>query len=288
MKKILSIFIIVLTINLNPIIGCSCGWNGGLVKNAQRNTLTIHGKVSKLKTFKEIYEDTVSTSIEVEIITKFKGEENRKFITVWGDRGADCRPYLSGIQIGSEWVFSLHQIKNNEYAISICGENITPVKENKTWGYILYNDRCSIEKSIIISVDSLQLAINNPSKFIFPTKSCEEGESNYFIEANQLPRIKEDKAIIQFLKEELNIRKDIREKYEDRITIEVFVDRKGEVEKIGYSKNWLNSKKMKRKYGRKITKLLKESSPWIPARHQGKNIPMKLILEIKIEELIKK
>ena len=274
--------------NLETITACSCGdWTGGIVKNAQNNYLTIYGKVNKLRSFTEIFQDTVTTSIEVEILTKYKGQENRKFITVWGDRGSDCRPYLAGIQIGSKWVFSLHRIKNEEYAISICGENITPVVDNKTWGYILYNDRCTIEKPLIISIDSLQMAIDNPSKFIFPTKSCKDKEDKYFIEANNPPKIKEDKTIIQFLKENLNVKRDIRKKYEDKITLEIFVDEKGIIERIKYADNWLDSKKMKRKYGRKIIQLLENKSPWIPANHQNKNIPMKLTLEVKIEDLIK-
>lgn len=259
-----------------------------MVKNAQRNALTIHGKVNKLISFKKIYDDTISTSIEVEILTKYKGDENRKFITVWGDRGSDCRPYLAGIKIGSEWIFSLHKIKNEEYAISICGENIIPVVENETWGYILYNDRCSIEKPLVLSIDSLQKAINNPSEFVHPTKSCEKGESKYFTEVNQPPKISENKSVSEFLKEKLNVKKDIRKKYGDYIIFEIYLDETGKVEKIKYRNKWSYTIKMKRRYGKKIIKLLKKESPWIPARHQGKNLPMKLRLEIKLEELIKK
>lgn len=288
MKKIILISIILIAINPTTITACSCGWDGGLVKNAQRSHLTIHGKVNRLLKFVEVYEDTVTRSIEVEIISKLKGEEKRKFITVWGDRGADCRPYLSGIKVGSEWIFSLHKIKNDEYAISICGEYITPVKENKTWGYILYNDRCTIENPMMITIDSLQLAIETPSRFVFPTKSCLKGEDKYFIEANNLPRIQEDKTINHLLKEKLTIKKDIRKKYEDRITLEIFVGENGVVEKINYANRWLDSKKVKKKYGAKIIEVLKNESPWIPGNHQNKNIPMKLTLVVKLEELIKK
>ena len=286
LKKIILITISLIVVNLNSINACSCGWNGGLVKNAQESPLTVHGKVNKLITFTEVYGDTVTTSIEVEILAKLKGEELRKHITVWGDRGADCRPYLSGIQIGSEWIFSLHKINNEEYAVSICGEYITPVKENKTWGYILYNDRCTIEEPIIMTIDSLKLAIENPNKFTFPTKSCIEGELNYYTDANQLPKVTKDKTIIEFLKEKLNIQKDLS-KYEDKIIIEVFIDENGNIDKVDYAKDYFQAGKMKRRYGRKIIKFLKESSPWIPGRHRNENLPMKLVLPINAEELIK-
>ena len=139
-----------------------------------------------------------------------------------------------------------------------------------------------------MTVDSLQLAIENPSKFIFPTKSCKDKEEKYFIEANNPPRIQENTTAIQFLKDNLNVKRDIRKKYEDKITLEIFVDEKGIIEKIRYADNWLDSKKMKMKYGRRIIHLLKNESPWIPAHHQNKNISMKLTLEVKIEDLIKK
>jgi hypothetical protein len=285
LKKTTSIIILLLTMNLNSVNACLCRWSGGLVKNVQENSLTIHGRVIKLKTFTEIYKNTVATSIEVEILTKLKGEEKRKYITVWGDRGADCRPYLSGMRVGSEWIFSLQKIENEEYAISICGEHFTPVKGNKTWGYILYNDKCSIEKPIIMTIDSLRLAIENPNEFIFPTKSCKEGELKYFIAADQLPKVAENVTIIEFLKEKLNIQKRLS-KYDDMITIEIFVDKNGQVEKIDYAEDYFQTSKMKRKYGKKIINLLKESSPWVPGKHRNENIPMKLILEIRIEELL--
>ena len=36
----------------------------------------------------------------VEIIKKYKGKETRKTIKIWGDNGAECRPYISNFKIG--------------------------------------------------------------------------------------------------------------------------------------------------------------------------------------------
>jgi len=277
--------LILLVVNFNLLLGCSCDWNGGLVKNAQTNTLTIQGKVHKLKTYTMINDYPKITSIEVEILVTLKGEDDRKFIIVRGDR---CRRYLSNFQVGSEWIFSLQRMENGEYTVSICGENITPVEKNKTKGYILYNDKCSIEEPINISIDSLILAIKNPEDFMFPAKSCFEGESKYFIEANEQPKISKEENVIEYLKEELNIKKDIRKRNEDKIMLELFVDEVGTIEKITYAENELNSKKMINKYGNRIIDLLQASSPWIPAKHRGQAIPMKFRVELTIETLIKK
>ncbi len=284
MKKAYSTLIFMVSFFM--MWGCDCDWNGGLVKNAQEMPLTIHGKVNNL-TLNSTFYDMTATYVEVEIIKILKGEEDRKYITVWGNAALHCQEDLSDIQIGSEWIMSLYKIGNEEYEVSNCGEYITPVNENKTRGHILYNHWCSTEKPIVMSIDSLQLAIANPSKFIFPTKSCQEGETEYYVKANQAPRISDYKSLIEFLKENLNVKRDIRKKYEDAITFEIFVDETGNLENINYREHFGFSKKMKRKYGSKIIRLLHESSPWIPAKHHGENIPLKLIIEIKIEDLIK-
>ncbi|MDP4231494.1 MAG: hypothetical protein Q8916_13935 [Bacteroidota bacterium] len=44
--------------------------------------------------------------MEVEIVDKYQGPEERKTITVWGDDGALCRPYLNQFKVGSYYVIA--------------------------------------------------------------------------------------------------------------------------------------------------------------------------------------
>ena len=46
------------------------------------------------------YDNKMPFSMTVEIIKKYKGSESRKKIKIWGDDGAQCRPYISEFEVG--------------------------------------------------------------------------------------------------------------------------------------------------------------------------------------------
>ena len=45
-------------------------------------------------------------SMEVEILDIYKGTEERKSVTVWGDPGHLCRPYLSTFKEGGNYIIA--------------------------------------------------------------------------------------------------------------------------------------------------------------------------------------
>jgi len=69
--------------------------------------------------------------MEVKVLEVLKGKESRKNIRIWGDNGAQCRPYVSGFPQGTEWVFAIRRIrqdsaapdleKRGDYDLSVCG-----------------------------------------------------------------------------------------------------------------------------------------------------------------------
>ena len=288
MKKTISILMLLSCFQL--LFGCDCGWNGGLFKNTLKNKLTVHGKVKKHLTFTEVYGDTIATSAQIEILQFIKGQVDKKVITVWGDRGADCRPYLVDFNVGSEWIFSLHEIENQEFGISSCGEHITPVEEGETWGFIFYNDKCTLTEHLKITIDSFRYAVNNPSQFLMPTKSCwikDKGKEVY-IEVKQMPRYSEDKSIQDFVKEELVLKNDISEKEKSiSLDFDITIDEKGNVVDVVYHEFAYSLKRKRRCYQRRIQKIIKKSSPWIAGRHNGKNLNVRKRVVIKIADSLK-
>lgn len=71
-----------------------------------------------------------SNSMNVEVLILIDGQETRKNITVWGDDGMQCRPYVKTFPIGSTWIFNLSReydynteppTPKADYEISICG-----------------------------------------------------------------------------------------------------------------------------------------------------------------------
>ena len=97
---------------------------------SERTPLVALVKVTKYLTFKEIYDSKTPMSMEVETIEVYKGKEARKSITVWGDIGNLCRPYLSQFKEGEYYVIAFDKgnyggghpdEKDTDYTISICG-----------------------------------------------------------------------------------------------------------------------------------------------------------------------
>ena len=128
---VLTIFI--LTFSLSTY-ACDCDSQGEFLKVAPKTKLVALIKVNRYLTFKDIYNKPTPMSMEVEIIEIYKGKEARKTITVWGDNGALCRPYLSRFDIGKYYVIAFDEgsdlteinanktEKKTDYSISVCGD----------------------------------------------------------------------------------------------------------------------------------------------------------------------
>ncbi|HMK24551.1 MAG TPA: hypothetical protein VK483_00875 [Chitinophagaceae bacterium] len=83
--------------------------------------------MTKYLTFKDILGEKTPMSMEVEITEIYKGNDDRKTVTVWGDPGNLCRPYLSQFKEGAYYVIAFDPAgrsaneKETDYSISICG-----------------------------------------------------------------------------------------------------------------------------------------------------------------------
>lgn len=92
------------------------------------------------------------TEMDVEVLEVLAGEVEKKVIGVSGDPGNQCRPYVAGFPVGTEWVLALgYAAKSKEdvealvmpgpdkgdYSISSCGTYWLAVKDGKVAGDIL-------------------------------------------------------------------------------------------------------------------------------------------------------
>ena len=116
----------------NQIFACSCIWQGDFLTVAPKSELVALVKVNRYLTFKTIYGKPIPMSMEVEIVRVFHGQETRKLVTIWGDNGGLCRPYLNNFNIDNYYIIAFEQgsekgvnankdEKKTDYAISICG-----------------------------------------------------------------------------------------------------------------------------------------------------------------------
>ncbi len=83
---------------------CECDGDCSFSVIAQDNEFVALVKVIDYSSYldRQIlgYDKKMPLSMTVEIIKKYKGAESRQQITIWGDNGAQCRPYLSEFEIG--------------------------------------------------------------------------------------------------------------------------------------------------------------------------------------------
>lgn len=108
---------------------CSCMWKGPFLEMAAGSELVIHGKV--IDYGKRLpHGDDLFESMTVEVVEVIKGEYKSKTITILGDRGADCRPYITPRTFGKskEFLFALSATDKKVQPISVCGEFWIPVE----------------------------------------------------------------------------------------------------------------------------------------------------------------
>jgi hypothetical protein len=129
MIRFSSLLILSLLINAN-VRACDCEYGGPFLRMVPKTQFVALVKVTKYLTFKEIYGKNTPMSMEVEVVETYKGGEKRKKVTVWGDPGHLCRPYLSTFKEGEYYVIGFYpgnpnhgddNEKATDYSISICG-----------------------------------------------------------------------------------------------------------------------------------------------------------------------
>jgi hypothetical protein len=125
MKRLTTILTLIFLTATSLTFACDCKSQGHFLTVAPKSKLVALVKVSRYLTHKNIYDKPTPMSMEVEIIKVYHGKESRKTVTVWGDNGIQCRPYLNIFNVNNHYVIAFKQdSKENpfDYAISNCGD----------------------------------------------------------------------------------------------------------------------------------------------------------------------
>ena len=142
MKRLVAIAIGLSCLLSGPVAqACSCldpGWS--FVRLARRSEMVVRGKVVEyVGGAGGLISEDHPLAMEVEVQEVYKGKVTAKWLTVWGDNGMQCRPYVTQFPIGSEWVFSLYRdTRSREPQLEIrnCGEYWLPVEGGKVAGRV--------------------------------------------------------------------------------------------------------------------------------------------------------
>jgi len=134
MKRLTIILTLFFLTATSLTFACDCESQGHFLTVAPKSKLVALVKVKRYLSHKNIYDKPTPMSMEVEIIKVYHGQETRKTVTVWGDNGALCRPYLNTFSVESYYIIAFEQgsditeinankeEKKTDYAISNCGD----------------------------------------------------------------------------------------------------------------------------------------------------------------------
>lgn len=107
-------------------MSCDCDWAGSFLTVGVKQDLVV--KVEILGYAKN--NGDINEKMSVLIIEKYKGKETRKIITVWGDNGMECRPYVDQFKVGQQYFLALTK-SGNDYYQNNCGEFYLAIKDGK-------------------------------------------------------------------------------------------------------------------------------------------------------------
>lgn len=162
MRKIICILVALVGLNNISAKACDCIYFGGFAYSNQFADLVVYGRVVKYDKIGTYGSSTNPYSIKFEIIECLRGVEKRDTISVFGDYGADCRPYISIFKPNTEWILAVNRY-NNDYGISNCGEFYMKVKNSIVKGNVYGKGRNKTIKYICLS--ELRYVINNPQLY---------------------------------------------------------------------------------------------------------------------------
>ena len=76
--------------------------------------------------------------MKIEILTTYKGK-TRKRLTVWGDNGIQCRPYIDLFAEDKKYILAINKSKNGQFYLSRCGEYFLEVEDDTVKSFSHYS-----------------------------------------------------------------------------------------------------------------------------------------------------
>ena len=116
-------------------------WAGPFVEMARKSELVVRARVKSYGTRLSHGEDLYA-SMEVELVTVIKGEYQAEALTILGDPGHLCRPYITPrvFKKGHEYLFALGKSGEHSQGLSVCGEYWIEIDEDVARGHKLDKD----------------------------------------------------------------------------------------------------------------------------------------------------
>ena len=148
MRRLSLIFTVVLILACEAF-ACTCDDEGDFLDVSSSSKLVVLVKVVGFPVLNNLFSRT-NVAMEVEVIKVYRGNESRRTITIWGDNGSLCRPYVSEFLTGQQYLLSLNPGSDdsgntfesvNDYSISICGEHWLLLHKSGKYRFIVTGEQ---------------------------------------------------------------------------------------------------------------------------------------------------
>jgi hypothetical protein len=132
----LAVAAMLIFLSAEEALACSCVWGGPFMKVAPASTLVVRGRI-----LRHTGAHPEAKEMEIQVLEIISGRTEKRVITISGDNGLLCRPYVSGFPVGTEWILALSAAEQSfqdkgDYAISICGTYWLKVSKGRVSGNI--------------------------------------------------------------------------------------------------------------------------------------------------------
>jgi hypothetical protein len=175
-KYFLTLLFVMSLLPISITYPCSCGGWESFLKGYKYGDIVC---VIKVESYETYLDENMPLSMEAAVLNVIKGTETREKITIWGDRGWDCAPYLVHFPIGSTWVTAISQINDTtyynspglnigDYFIGGCYESYLSVVDSIVSGYIFEENITTSIPVQSIALDSLITIIQGPTNISDP------------------------------------------------------------------------------------------------------------------------
>jgi hypothetical protein len=161
----------------NQGIACNCNVERPFLQTSTDAVLIAVVEIQDYLTYHEMTGENAPVSMSVKIKKVLKGVELQSEITVWGNNGLMCSPYLSIFEVGSEWVMAFREApievyenaKKMDYGLSNCGEHFMKMEKGVIRGLIKSKDNY---QSMTVPTLKANLDIINREKGKIDAEKC--------------------------------------------------------------------------------------------------------------------
>jgi hypothetical protein len=101
MKRLMRVLPLVLLVMARPVLACSCGFAAPFPSSG---SLVIRGRPVEYHYASDVAHPV---AMSVEVLEVMQGRFGARRITIMGDWGASCVPYVSNFSLGTEWLLSV-------------------------------------------------------------------------------------------------------------------------------------------------------------------------------------